>query len=65
MISSYEKLESGGMRLEIITDNKRTEENMMALLKKQVDLDFVIVSDQAKFYQDISTKHGFKEHTER
>lgn len=53
------------MRLEIITDNKRTEENMMALLKKQVDLDFVIVSDQAKFYQDISTKHGFKEHTER
>ena len=49
---------SGELRLEIIPDIKRSEENMMALLKKHVELDNVIISDQHKAYHNI-TKHGF------
>lgn len=53
--------ESKEIRLEIIPDNKRTEENMIQLLKKHVDLDSVVVSDKANFYHNIKN-HGFKDH---
>lgn len=49
------------IRLEIIADKVRSEDNMMVLLKKQIELDSVIVSDMAKCYLNVA-KHDFTEH---
>ena len=47
------------LRLEIIPDNRRTQENMKELIQKHVAPGSIVVSDAAKFYHNIG-EWGFE-----
>ena len=50
--------ETKQLRLEIIPDNKRSEENMRELIEKHIEPGTTIISDKASSYQNIG-KWGF------